>query len=172
MKKYTDIILDALKGRRFETILEMGCGAGHNLKVIKEKYPKTKLWGYDIDETRVEEAKKIPDTIVEIGDFTEKETPFKDKKFDIVLMMATLIYISPEKMIQTMENIKKSAKKEVILIEIHSLDRIIYKIYFLRDYERLLKENGFKNIKLKKIPRWLWPGLNYKDDGYIISAEI
>ncbi len=170
MKKYTDIILTALKGKKFETILEMGCGAGHNLIAIGKKYPKVKMWGYDIDETRIEEASKIPNTTIKFGDCT-KEPPFK-RKFDIVFMAATLIYISHDKMEQVIKNIKKSAKKEIILIEIHAFTDYELKGYFIRDYEKLLKVNGFKDIKLTKIPRELWPGLNYKEDGYIISAKV
>jgi len=190
MKKYTDIILTALKGREFESILEMGCGQGDNLRAINEKYPEVKMWGCDIDETRTESASKVPNTTIKLKDITDTDEPFK-RKFDIVFLAATLMYIPEEKIGQVIKNIKKSAKKEVILIEINVFDepkehveweyddkadvkdrRYKYKGYSMRDYEVLLRKNGFKNIKLKKIPRALWPGINYKDDGYIISAEV
>ena len=175
VKKYTDIILTALKGKKFESILEIGCGRCFNLKAIQEKYPKVKLYGYDNDKNRIEIAQKTKGITAKVGDITgdiTKETPFKNKKFDIVFTAAVLIYITPEKIKQVIRNIKKSAKKELILIEIHSSNSKKFKIYFIRNYKKLLKENGFKNIKLKKIPRELWPGLNYKDDGYIISGEL
>ncbi|MBF2066082.1 MAG: class I SAM-dependent methyltransferase [Calothrix sp. C42_A2020_038] len=40
------------------TILDFGCGCGDSLPVIKMKYPKTKLFFYDISQEAMQKAKK------------------------------------------------------------------------------------------------------------------
>ncbi len=180
IKTYTDIIIDALQGSKFNTLLEIGCGENlQNLLVIKKKYPKSKLWGYDTSfdlsqdcfKSAKEIIKDIPDITIKGGDCTKKEVPFNNMKFDIVCMVATFIIIQPENTEKVIENIKNSIKKELILIEMHSEEEKTNRIT-VRDYKKLLESSGFKEITLKKIPKEVWPGTSHKSDGYIIKAKI
>lgn len=67
-------------------ILEVGCGTGANLKAIDDLWPgKYKLFGVDLSEPMLSEAKKKP--FVSSTTFTHANSallPFEDETFNVV----------------------------------------------------------------------------------------
>lgn len=170
---YSYEILEHLKGRKFNSILEIGCGQGQNLEMIRKEFPKVKIAGCDIiDDKLLDSVKKK----CKYCDITSK-IPYQNKSFDIVFTAAVLLFFSDEMAEKIMKDIKKIARKEVFFIEMHSekekSTRVIeedwHRNRVIRDYKKLLK--GFHNISFVKIEKW--PGKNNcKDCGYLISAKI
>jgi ubiquinone/menaquinone biosynthesis C-methylase UbiE len=74
-------------------VLDLGCGNGPDIQKIEELNPK-EVWGIDISEVMVNEAKKIvknPERIV-LGDFSNNS--FQDHFFDIIIGRFSLHYFN------------------------------------------------------------------------------
>jgi S-adenosylmethionine-diacylgycerolhomoserine-N-methlytransferase len=53
-----DKLINELKLRKGENILEVGCGTGRNLAILAEKYPHTNFYGLDASAAMLETAQK------------------------------------------------------------------------------------------------------------------
>lgn len=80
------------------SILDLGCGDGAHLKVLREGYPEKTVHGIDVSHQAVERARK--DGIsAEVGDITQP-LPFADKSFEAVLLLDVLEhFLEPEKIL-------------------------------------------------------------------------
>ena len=105
------------------------------------------------------------------------ELMFPDNSFDVVISDATLIYVGPDKIWQTMAKIWGIANKGLVLIE-----RQVYKhpysgVYldgmWQRNYEtffKILSHNPSKlHIESKKITKDIW--YEWSETGYVISVR-
>ena len=63
----------SLKNRKYLSVLDMGCGTGAILEKISKENPKAFLFGLDLSENMIAEAKKknIPKAQYVIGDAME-----------------------------------------------------------------------------------------------------
>lgn len=154
MKVYTDIILKALEGKKFNSVLEVASGNQQNLVAIKQKYPDVKTYGFDVGA----KGENIKD-----GNFKDKKWPF-DRKFDVVFSMASIILIDAEWTHHIMERMDARCGKYMIFIEAHS-DKATMKgktfpysdPYVIRNYVKLLEKYGYKTHKITYPPN-VWPG--------------
>lgn len=65
------------------TILEVGCGAGRNLKAISETFPKAQLYGFDGSPLAISIASQgLPDVTLRVGNMFDT-WPF-EQQFDII----------------------------------------------------------------------------------------
>lgn len=101
---YTKHLSDVLKGINFSSVFELACGDGQNLKYIKELYPSVKIDGCDIEG-------KWGYPVCDILSMKTK------KKYDIVLIAATLLILDDEQAGKVIALAKSMAKKFVIIIE-------------------------------------------------------
>ncbi|MCK4352482.1 class I SAM-dependent methyltransferase [candidate division WOR-3 bacterium] len=88
-KEVIDKIQPYLKGK----IIDVGCGTGDFLRLLKNKYPSClEIFGSDISDASIERCKNIiPD-----GKFIQSDIfhlNFKDKYFDVVICMELLEHI-------------------------------------------------------------------------------
>ncbi len=94
-------------------ILDLGCGAGYDTKIM-QKFG-AKVSGIDISEKLIEIAKKeVPESSFFVGDITEKFDALG--RFDGVLCLATIIHVDITKMKATLENIASVLKKGGLLL--------------------------------------------------------
>lgn len=84
-KECYPFILDMLKNRKYLSVLDMGCGTGAILEKISKENPKAFLFGLDLSENMIAEAKKknIPKAQYVIGD--AENLPYENEKFDVVI---------------------------------------------------------------------------------------
>ncbi len=144
----------------FDSLLEIGCNVGPNLKLIREKFPKIQTVGIDPSEMAVEASHQfVPGAGVIVGDVRNLQNLFPMKSFDVVLADASLMYIEPEEIESVMDSIALVAKKAVVIVErcTDAKKGSLAGGVWGRDYETLLKERGFKVTK-EKITEDLWPG--------------
>lgn len=153
----------------FETLLEIGCSAGPNLKLIHEEFPRVNLVGIDPNEASVEAAHAfVPSAGVIIDDVRRMQ--FGMKSFDVVLADASLMYVEPDEIRAVMDSIALIAKKAVVIVErcTDSKYGSVAGGVWGRDYEMLLKERGFK-VNKEKMTEELWPGSpNWAKYGYFL----
>lgn len=100
------LILDHC-GEDVESVLDVGCGKGHLLGLIKEAYPGIKLQGADFV------TRKLPEDI----SFVMAEAtclPFADKAFDLVLCTHTIEHIYNAR--ELVKELKRVARKKIIII--------------------------------------------------------
>ena len=57
-----DRLIEEMKVRRDENILEAGCGTGRNLAILAGKYPETNFFGLDASSAMLETAQKKVDS--------------------------------------------------------------------------------------------------------------
>ena len=87
------IVAEALQGKEFESVLEVGVQWGENLMAIKEKFPDKKLIGVDVDKPVIEEAKVVTALDLRIGNLFDLQ--FADKEFDVVFAEALFVMLPP-----------------------------------------------------------------------------
>lgn len=153
-----DIIQILHSLRPFNSLLEVGCSVGPNLKLIHDEFPEVYLAGIDPNKDSVERAQtflKSHNIHVAVGDV--RTLGFDDA--DIILADASLMYITPEEIQGVMDRLALVAKKAVVIVERFSESKLGEPTggVWGRDYELLLKERGFKVEKTKMAPE-AWPG--------------
>ncbi len=144
----------------FDSLLEIGCNVGPNLKLIREKFPKVMTSGIDPNEASVEASHAfVPGAGVIVGDVRNLLNLFPMKSFDVILADASLMYVEPEEISAVMDAIALVSKKAVVIIErcTDSKKGSVAGGVWGRDYETLLKERGFK-VTTERITEEQWPG--------------
>ena len=130
----------------FESLIEVGSNCGPNLALISQKFPNVSLAGIDINKTAILEGReKLPQ--IDFRRALAWRIPFPKKSFDILLTDAVLLYVSPKKIMKTIQEFLRVAKKAIILIEWHSENEILGKIEFhhwVRDYKKLFSLFGLQ----------------------------
>lgn len=148
------------------SVLDTSCQDGGFLSVLLENNQEKniKLFGVDIDEKEIEKAQKLlPQANFTVTD--NKNIPFPEKSFDVVISSMTLHHMSnPSSSIREMKRVLKDGGC-LYLIDLIAQGNMFYsilkhikcpepyhfeKFYFLPDVEKLLLENG---LKIKKVDR-------------------
>lgn len=108
---------------RVISCIDLGCGGGVFLNYIKKKHGVSHVFGLDISESMLMDARKHKDGSVGLAQGSILHLPFEDNKFDLVYMDDVLHHIvskrrsgSKKLAIQTLENIKRITKPNGIFI--------------------------------------------------------
>lgn len=168
-------ILKALREIAFESVLELGCNAGPNLAVIKEKFPHVKLSGMDINQSAVDNAHTYLNVIhgmdadIKCGNIKE-HIPFA--LHDIVLVDAVLMYVEPDAIKKVIKEASGLAKKAVILVEWDGDSFLgdLKGFHWARDYQKLLEEQGLRVEKVK-LTKEDWPTKIWYENGYLYIGK-
>jgi ubiquinone/menaquinone biosynthesis C-methylase UbiE len=174
LRECKKMVAGILEGNDFESILEVGCQWGENLKAIKKKFPDKKIKGVDINKNIIDEAKEFVDGVeFEFGDATKLDIP--DKSFDVVFTNALLCMLTEKDFDMALQEIIRIARKYIILVELyHPGQRIGYigtSGRLVANYEQILKENELE-LKMRKIRYDEWdvePWITY---GYIFTITL
>lgn len=157
------------------SVLEYGCGYGNMLKKIAEKNGgknDIKFCGTDFSETQIENARKY----FEKGEFllcdmTEGLTHYKDDEFDVVVGVGVLMYIHPKFIAKAISGLRRICRRKIFIAEYFykylsdEKKRCFDAARFMDgrygyDYEELLKEAGFKNVKVNQFNAFADPEKN------------
>ena len=127
-----------IKKEKPETILEVGCGFGRNIKfLIKEGIDPSKITGSDISQNMIDLAKefignsKVQLITSDILNFNSRE------KFDFVFTHGVLMHVAPIDIKKTIKKIFLLSKKHVVFIEQNYPADNDYT--FIHDYKNLIK---------------------------------
>lgn len=174
---HRQLIIDALRGMKFYSIYEIGCGAGANLFKVLKNFPGVRVGGVDVNEDAVAAAKKhLPNNAL-VEHRTKGDIFMNDHSIDVILSDACLIYIDPLRINDTIKEIKRVARNNIVFVELHSSSfwermKIRWRGYHAYDYKKLLAKHDFYNIRVEKIPKGLWDGTPWEQHGFIITAKI
>lgn len=162
------------------SVVEVGCGAGKNIFMIKKLFPNVQVGGTDINSDAISEAHDIFEEhgmTAELLEVCPADDLFmNDKSADLILTDACLLYVRDiDKVIR---EFKRVARQGIMFVELHSKIRpqrawlwwnTGYRAY---DYEKLLRRHGFYDITLRKIPKELWSGQPWESFGFVITAKL
>lgn len=114
-----ELLVDAIRRTNASSILEVGCGDGNNLALLRDALPEARLVGCDISEGRIAFARKYHgerrlDATFEVADATCM--PFEDKSFDVVFSLYCLEHL-PAEFPGAVREMLRVARSKVVLIE-------------------------------------------------------
>lgn len=97
------------------TVLDVGCGEGAFIGVLKDKFPGCNAYGIDISDVGIENAKKrFPNGNYLVADATK--IPFDNEYFDLVVSEGLLHIIEEENKIKILKEIHRVLKTDGIFI--------------------------------------------------------
>ena len=138
---------------------------------IKQSFPLVKVGGIDINEDSIEEAKKIlPEAELIAG--VAEVLPFPDKSYDVILTDATLIYLNWYEIERCIKEIKRVGRKYVLFVEFLTRTNALLENLYSRNYDELLKDFDFKDVKCQKMAKEDWDDEFWQKYGYYITAKI
>ena len=141
---HRQVIIDLLRTFEWSYLLEVGCSAGPNLLKIRENFPDKALYGVDINQASVDEAKAVLDRATEVRQANIVERiPFVDGFFDVVLADAVLMYAGPEDIDWVMDELNRVTKKAVLIVDRFTTKDSSESHVWSRNYTKLLEERGF-----------------------------
>lgn len=133
-----------LKGR----IIEVGCGSGEFLRIIKENTNECKIHGFDFSESAVERCKKIiPEGEFQKGDIYSMQ--YQDNLFDVVLCLEVLEHLEKPKIaLNELKRICKKGGKIIITIPNGVFDDYVGHLNFWteQEFKSFLGESGLKDF--------------------------
>lgn len=101
-------ILEKIRPFPFLSVLDIGCGWGSMLAIIKEEYPHIAAAGLDLSEKMVDQAQMLlgADVVLRTGDV--EDIPWPDDSFDLLLCNSSFHhYPDPQKSLQEMQRVLK-----------------------------------------------------------------
>lgn len=109
-------ILAAIRGLgRWRSLLEVGCHAGANLRLIAGEYPQAVLTGLDPNAHVIAEARRrLPAVTFGHGDL---RGPERLPEHDVVLACYCLAYLPPESLPAALERLLGAARQALIIAE-------------------------------------------------------
>ena len=126
------------------SVLEVGCGSGRVLKVLKERIG-CKIVGVDFSETMLRNARDyIGDDTVELYQANSVTgLPFKDNAFDVVLTSDVLLHIWPKDAEKARAELIRVARKYIV----HSEHQVKRATAFGYDNKAIYSKMGYRIAK-------------------------
>lgn len=142
-------ILQKIKDIKPQSILEIGCGFGRNIKFLIDNgvIPK-KITGVDISQKMLKKAKQYintSDVRLVISDI--HKLPFSDKSFDLVLLHGILMHVSKQNIEVALKEVFRVTNKWIIAVEQNYNGN---EYTFVHDYKKLLRYFGGEITEYKK----------------------
>jgi SAM-dependent methyltransferase len=143
LNKYTDLIKNPTK-----KVLEVGCGFGSNIKLLKDKRNDVEAFTLDNSEVAIEKIKpEIPNSY--LGDC--RNTPFEENQFDIVYSAGLMEHFKDE--LPFVNEMKRIVKPDGYLITFVPAKISLWQLYQLlhfgnwqHGYEKAYSYNGLKSL--------------------------
>ena len=154
--------------RQPDSILEVGCSAAPNIRLLEREFPMTKLAGIDInaDSIRFSQSMMNRPTFMVGSVFS---IPFYDKSFDVVFADAVLMYVAPIAIRQAIGEMVRIAKKGIVLIDWYdeARDGIIKDFHWARNYPSLFESEDWKTVVDRPLTLKDWPTESWARNGHL-----
>lgn len=132
-----------MKRYKPESVLEVGCNIGHNLKFIRRALPRAEIHGCDVNEEALAILRaQQPGFFTACADV--KDLPYDRKSFDMVVCVGVLIHVTNDKdLIKAISEIFRVAKYYVLVAEYWSYD---WEMIPYHGYENALRKGPFDKL--------------------------
>jgi len=154
-----------------ERVLDVGCGTGELLMTIGDKFPELEAAGVDPSREMLQVARqKLADSVI-LKEGWAEDLPFQNKSFDVIVSCSAFHFFKePMRALREFRRVLKPNGRIVITDWCHDYFTCRVHDFFLRlfnqahsktygsgECEILLRESGFKNIKVERYKmNWLW----------------
>jgi len=71
-------------------LLDVGCGRGHVLALLRERFPRVSLFGIDLSRDMVRRARRRSSADVSIHRGDSRHLPYRSEAFDVVISLASI----------------------------------------------------------------------------------
>ncbi len=168
-RKMYDGVLEKIRQIPFVSLLDVGCGTGAMLTMIKKEYPDMEAFGIDLSEQMIVQARKYNNhgLYLQIGDV--ENIPWPDNEFDLLTCNASFHHFpDPMQSLNEMNRVLKAKGRLVIadpwwpgkvrqginyyLKSPFNLSGDV-RIYSQHEMEKLLDAAGFRSIEWELIDR-------------------
>jgi len=145
-----------------ETVLEVGCNLGGNLRWIAEILPPQNVYGVDINLKALDELHRLLPGVNALWS-PARELPFRDRWFDMVFTMGVLIHVPEAALPLVMAEVVRCARKYVMCTEYYA-EKTIELNY--RGHDGALFKRDYAALYLQ-----LFPQLKLLKQGFLSRAE-
>jgi hypothetical protein len=133
--------------------LELGCGAGRNLRALSATAPAATLYGLDINEGAVREARRtVPNATVEHGSLYEL-TGHSDGSADVVFTSGVLMHVPNAELDAVVQDMHRIAARAVVHFELHGPSHEFDFHRYPRDYAAVYARLGLAVERYTVFPR-------------------
>ena len=174
---HRELLLEKISQKNsIESILEIGCANGINLRIINKKIPEIILEGIDINKKALSEGvnilKRKNITNIRLKYKSAKDlSSYKDKEFDLVFCDDVLMYIDSNNIKKAIDEMFRISKKLVVICEQHTDKKSFYNDKWVHNYDYLIKGiSGIKSVIFSSISDDIWGG-DWGKYGKIIVVE-
>jgi len=108
---------------RIQSVVELGCNIGLNLKALKTINSNFEVAGYEINKNAVIKAKEM-----KVGEIFEESVITKivsPKKYDLSFTSGVLIHINPDELGMVYDNLFNLSKKYILISEYYNPTPIV-----------------------------------------------
>ena len=167
---YQDYFIQILKKLKFQSVLELGCGFGWNLKRIDREF-KCSIYGIDFSKSQIENSKSfLNNNKIQIIEGRITKLPYENESVDLLFSFGVLLNLHYSEINQVVNEAIRVSKKYIVHVEsnekyytrqlrnnrifkTHIISHDLFKIYkskglsieFFASYKDLIKD--FKNFK-------------------------
>ena len=147
-------------------ILEIGCGPGHFLNMIKKHYPNCEVYGIDLDSNHIDYAQKMSsalgfDVNYSVNDITN--LPFNDGEFDLVFSHTVVEHLPFEDFIKEQKRVLKP-NGTIVFIKVEPDKKHVNTFDYLS-----LELSNIDNCLIFP-PKQPAVGLHYKESSFFLNA--
>ncbi|MDZ7587002.1 MAG: class I SAM-dependent methyltransferase [Patescibacteria group bacterium] len=135
-----------------QTILEVGCGFGRNLKfLLHHGLDPRRLAGVDFSQVMLHKAKRNLGKKLSLTKASVLKLPFQAKKFDLVFTHGLLMHLPPPDLPQALVELTRVSKKYLIIIEeIRVQPRQLNYFTWAHDYDKIISTLPLQVVIKKK----------------------
>lgn len=157
-KSFQERIIKIADIKDKETILDIGCGSGSLVVLIKSKYPGSKLIGIDPDPNILKIAQKKvnkENLDIKLLNSWAEDLPVESSSIDLVISSLSFHHLPTEIKKMALKEIYRVLKKDgrFILADIAKPDSLFWKIKYRVDLERILATGEYMKDNLEgRIP--------------------
>jgi SAM-dependent methyltransferase len=132
---FAETVLLPLAAKR--SILEVGCGAGRNLKALRDADPHVSLSGFDISPAAIANAKHhVPTADLKVGSLYDL-SQHADGSFDVVFSSGVMMHVPHDEVEATIREMHRLARRAVVHFELHGPCHSFDFHRYPRDYGQL-----------------------------------
>lgn len=140
-------------GPKMNAIVEVGCGAGHNMEALQLLFEHALVIGVEpntvaADKSRRKDLIVLDTSVYELG-------WFPDATVDLIFTMGVLIHIPPDRLLEAMTEIVRVSRRYILAIEYCSAEPIMVEY---RGEKDMLWKRDFGTMYMKKFPLYLVKG--------------
>lgn len=158
-------VMEAIEDIKFNKVLDLGCGTGTILEQISQTYSFAELYGIDLSEKMIGQAKQRLDTKAVLSTGDAENLPYENNSFDLVCCVESFHhYPNPNKALSEINRIlktggtfllcdtwSKSPLRQIMNFLIRFSDDGDVHIYSEREIKKLTSATGFNIIFWKQI---------------------